>query len=137
MTRRIRHSRNSGGSLWLLPLPGGLGLNIGRGYSGFASVRSWEWARYDHADHIEAGLQERWVSVQLSKGPHGSTPFAVAFDEWQNRRFWRRHGGPDYQRLHPETPLQAALKEFKGARRVRRYIRQEHPRELRRREVAA
>lgn len=90
MTRRIRHSRNSEGSLWLLPLPGGLGLNIGRGYSGFASVRSWEWARYDHADHIEAGLQERWVDVQLSKSPEAAAPFAQAWDTWQTARLNQR-----------------------------------------------
>jgi hypothetical protein len=68
VTRRIRHSRNSGGSLWLFPLPGGLGLNIGRGFSGFASVRSWEWARFDFADHEPLG-SERWAAVQLSKSP--------------------------------------------------------------------
>lgn len=67
MTRRIRYSRNSEGSFWLLPLPGGRGMNIGRGFSGFVSVRSWDWARYDHADHIDP--QTRWALVQLEKHP--------------------------------------------------------------------
>jgi hypothetical protein len=89
MTRRIRHSRNSGGSLWLFPLPGGLGLNIGRGFSGFASVRSWEWARFDFADHEPLG-SERWAAVQLSKSPEAAAPFAQAWDTWQTARLNQR-----------------------------------------------
>ena len=39
------------GWLLLVRLPLGYGLNFGTGFSGWA-VRSWDWARYDYADHF-------------------------------------------------------------------------------------
>lgn len=87
--RKARHSRNNEGSLHLIPLPLGLGLNYGKGFSSRISLRSWEWARFDFADHEPIG-SERWADVQLWKTPEASHPFAVWFDDWDNRRFWRR-----------------------------------------------
>lgn len=135
MSRRIRQSRNSGGRFWLVPLPGGLGLNIGPGYSGFSSVRSWEWAKYDHADHMEE--ENRWVSVNLSKGPHGATPFAQAWDTWQTARHYRRTGGEQYRRYHPESPLRQVSAAYSSARRVAKYWETVHPRDKRRAEATA
>ena len=40
-----------GGWLLLIKL-GRYGLNLGTGFTGFCSLRSWEWARYDYADHF-------------------------------------------------------------------------------------
>lgn len=117
MTRRIRHSRNEGGSFWLLPLPGGLGMNIGRGYSGFVSVRSWEWAKYDHADHMEE--ENRWATMNLSRGPQAAEPFALAWDTWQHARFLVRFGDPQ-GRPYP-SPLRHAAQEYRAARRLRRF----------------
>jgi hypothetical protein len=42
---------NRGGWLLLIRL-GNYGLNLGTGFSGYWSLRSWEWARYDYADHF-------------------------------------------------------------------------------------
>jgi hypothetical protein len=63
MSRRLRLTRNESGWLALVPLPLGFGLNIGPGFSGYISLRSWTWARYDHADHM--GEQTRWATQVL------------------------------------------------------------------------
>jgi hypothetical protein len=42
---------NRGGWLLLIRL-GNYGLNLGTGFTGYWSIRSWEWARYDYADHF-------------------------------------------------------------------------------------
>jgi len=63
MSRRIRYSRNESGWLALVPLPLGFGLNVGPGFTGYISLRSWSWARYDHADHM--GEQTRWATQVL------------------------------------------------------------------------
>lgn len=88
MSKIIRQSRNMGGSFYLIRLPLGMGLNIGKGFSGFAALRSYEWAAYDHADH--KGYGTRWAEQRLSQDPTASHPFAVWFDEWDERRFWQR-----------------------------------------------
>ncbi len=43
---------NRGGFLMLIRLPFGYGLNLGTGFSGYWSLRTWEWSRYDYADHF-------------------------------------------------------------------------------------
>lgn len=86
--RKARHSRNASGRLHLIPLPLGLGLYYGKGMSSPA-IRSWEWARYDYADHSPQD-SERWAWVQLGKPVEASHPFAAWFDDWDSRRFWKR-----------------------------------------------
>jgi hypothetical protein len=54
------------GRLLLIRLPLGYGLNIGTGFSGFISLRPWEWARYDYADHFSLFERSRWM-----RRPHG------------------------------------------------------------------
>jgi hypothetical protein len=51
---------NSAGWLLLVKLPLGYGLNFGTGFSGL-SVRPWDWARYDYADHFTYLNQGRWM----------------------------------------------------------------------------
>lgn len=51
----------SGGWLMLIRL-GRYGLNLGPGFSGYWSLRSWEWARYDYADHFSGLNFGRWMS---------------------------------------------------------------------------
>ena len=53
-----------GGWLMLIKL-GRYGLNVGSGFTGSISLRSWEWARYDFADHFSfdftpGGLLANW-----------------------------------------------------------------------------
>jgi hypothetical protein len=59
--------------LLLLPLPGNRGLNIGRNFSGYWSVRSWPWAVYDFADHVSpAADKAAWADNVLKAGyPNG------------------------------------------------------------------
>lgn len=45
----------------LVKLPFGYGMNIGTGFSGFFSVRSWDWAKYDYADHFLLKGFHRWM----------------------------------------------------------------------------
>lgn len=47
----VHYGRNSNGWLMLIKL-GRYGLNVGSGFTGSISLRSWEWARYDYADHF-------------------------------------------------------------------------------------
>ena len=47
----VHYGRNLNGWLMLIKL-GRYGLNLGRGFTGRISLRSWEWARYDYADHF-------------------------------------------------------------------------------------
>ena len=70
MTNKETHRRilpnvylgtNSAGWLLLVKLPLGYGLNFGTGFSGL-SVRPWDWARYDYADHFTYLNQGRWMS---------------------------------------------------------------------------
>lgn len=49
--RRGDRGGNRGGWLVLIRL-GNYGLNLGTGFTGYWSLRSWEWARYDYADHF-------------------------------------------------------------------------------------
>ena len=53
--------RNKGGWLMLIRLPLGYGLNLGTGFSGYWSVRTWEWSRYDYADHFSYKTFWRWL----------------------------------------------------------------------------
>jgi hypothetical protein len=84
--RKARHSHNDMGSLHLIPLPFGLGLNYGKGF-GIASpsLRSWEWARYDFADHEPYG-STRWIALQLEGEPEASHPIAAAWEAWRANR---------------------------------------------------
>ena len=60
--------RNSGGWLMLIRLPFGYGLNIGTGFSGYWSLRSWILSKYDYADHFSfEGSFNSWM-----KQPKGS-----------------------------------------------------------------
>lgn len=90
--RRIRHTRNGSGWLLLVPLPLGFGLNIGTGYSSLVSLRSWSWARYDHADHI--GDDSRWARRVLNQPLPDDTRIAAAWEDYtaarRNRRWLRR-----------------------------------------------
>jgi hypothetical protein len=47
----VHYGHNLNGWLVLIRL-GRYGLNLGRGFTGRISLRSWEWARYDYADHF-------------------------------------------------------------------------------------
>ncbi len=87
--RRIRYNRNSGGWVVLVPLPLGFGLNIGTGFTGYVSLRSWSWARYDHADHI--GDATRW-STQVLRNPLPlDTMLAARWERYTSQRLRRRH----------------------------------------------
>jgi hypothetical protein len=65
--QKFRTGHNGGGRLFLIPLPFGLGLNIGRGFGHFGRLRSWEWARYDYADY-DPQNSERWNTAVLGNG---------------------------------------------------------------------
>ena len=45
----------------LIRLPFGYGLNLGTGYSGYWSLRSWAWSKYDYADHFSFKTFWRWL----------------------------------------------------------------------------
>lgn len=48
---------------------GRYGLNIGRNFSGYWSLRTWKWALYDFADHVDAfGDKAAWADGVLSAG---------------------------------------------------------------------
>jgi hypothetical protein len=53
--------QNSGGWLMLIKLPLGYGLNLGPGFSGYWSIRSWSWSKYDFADHFSYRDYWRWM----------------------------------------------------------------------------
>lgn len=55
--------------LLLIPLPGNKGLNVGRNFTGYASIREWPWAVYDFADHVSvySGKAE-WADNVLAAG---------------------------------------------------------------------
>ncbi len=56
-------NRNTNGGGWLLLIRlGRYGLNLGTGFSGHWSLRSWEWARYDYADHFSGLNFGRWMA---------------------------------------------------------------------------
>jgi hypothetical protein len=57
----VYFGHNTGGWLILIKLPLGYGLNLGTGFSGYWSLRSWEWARYDFADHFSYKTFWRWL----------------------------------------------------------------------------
>jgi hypothetical protein len=57
----VYFGHNTGGWLILIKLPLGYGLNLGTGFSGYWSLRSWEWARYDYADHFSYTTLRRWL----------------------------------------------------------------------------
>lgn len=58
----IFFGRNKGGRwLMLIKLPFGYGLNIGTGFSGYWSIRSWSWSKYDYADHFSYRDFWRWM----------------------------------------------------------------------------
>jgi hypothetical protein len=50
----------------LIRLPLGYGLNLGTGFSGFVSLRSWQWAKYDYADHFSFRTFWRWLKYPES-----------------------------------------------------------------------
>lgn len=83
MSRRIRYTRNESGWVVLVPLPLGFGLNIGTGFTGYVSLRSWAWARYDHADHMNSGDATRWATQVLRNPLPTDTELA---DRWENFR---------------------------------------------------
>ena len=57
----VYFGRNTSGWLMLIRLPLGYGLNLGTGFSGFYSLRTWEWAKYDYADHFSYTTFWRWL----------------------------------------------------------------------------
>lgn len=57
----IYFGRNNSGWLMLIKLPLGYGLNLGTGFSGSWSIRTWEWAKYDYADHFSFKSFWRWL----------------------------------------------------------------------------
>jgi hypothetical protein len=57
----IYYGHNKGGWLVLIKLPLGYGLNLGTGFSGSWSIRTWEWAKYDYADHFSFKSFWRWL----------------------------------------------------------------------------
>lgn len=51
---------------------GRYGLNIGRGFSGYWSIRAWPWALYDFADHVDTSSdRQAWADGVLSAGYPG------------------------------------------------------------------
>jgi hypothetical protein len=89
MRRRIRYSRNESGWLALVPLPLGFGLNVGPGFTGYISLRSWSWARYDHADHM--GEQTRWSTQVLSNPRPIDIMVAASWERYTTQRLRRRN----------------------------------------------
>jgi hypothetical protein len=84
--RRARFARQEvygnglGPRIALIPLPLGLGLTLG--LSSPVSVRSWEWAKYDYADHSPANAP-RWASRILGEQPTPSTRTGRALEAWK------------------------------------------------------
>lgn len=88
--RRARFSRTESGRwIGLAPLPAGLGAVFGSGMTGYFSVRSWEWARYDYADHHPEG-SEFWAFLVRQDHPKASHPIAAAWDAYQTHSHQRR-----------------------------------------------
>jgi hypothetical protein len=56
----IYYGRNPNGWLMLIRL-GKYGLNLGTGFTGSVSLRSWLWARYDYADHFCLVSFDGWL----------------------------------------------------------------------------
>jgi hypothetical protein len=55
--------------LLLIPLPGNRGLNIGRKFTGYCSIREWPWAVYDFADHVSPWSNKAdWADSVLADG---------------------------------------------------------------------
>jgi len=53
--------------LLLIPLPGNKGLNIGRYFTGYCTIRDWPWAVYDFADHVPTdSKQAAWAGDYLA-----------------------------------------------------------------------
>lgn len=51
---------------------GRYGLNIGRNFTGYASIRTWPWAVYDFADHVSPiGDKAAWADGVLAAGTPG------------------------------------------------------------------
>ena len=51
---------------------GPYGLNIGRGFTGYWSIRPWKWALYDFADHVATDSgREAWAAGVLAAGTPG------------------------------------------------------------------
>lgn len=71
--------------LGLIPLPLGLGLVFGTGLSGKVSLRAWEWARYDYADHNPANAP-RWASRILNEQPQPTTRTGHTLEAWRASR---------------------------------------------------
>lgn len=90
--RKVRVSRTevygteSAPLIALVPLPFGLGLfayvRTGKGlFSSYTAVRSYEWARYDYADHRPANAP-RWSSRVLQEQPEPSSRLGIALEAW-------------------------------------------------------
>jgi hypothetical protein len=56
----VHYGRNMNGWLMLIKL-GPYGLNLGSGFTGSMSLRSWAWAKYDYADHFGFKTFWRWL----------------------------------------------------------------------------
>lgn len=55
----LHFGAHDGGWMLLIKL-GKYGLNLGSGFSGYWSLRSWEWARYDFTDHFTYLMFGAW-----------------------------------------------------------------------------
>jgi hypothetical protein len=62
LIKGIYFGRSQAGWLLLIKLPLGYGLNLGTGFSGFYSLRQWEMAKYDYADHF---IHNRQINTWL------------------------------------------------------------------------
>jgi hypothetical protein len=58
----VYYGRNTGGWVMLIKLPLGYGLNIGTGFTGYWSLRTWSWSKYDFADHFSYTTLWRWLA---------------------------------------------------------------------------
>ena len=48
---------------------GRYGLNIGRNFTGYATIRTWRWALYDFADHVSTDSDKQaWADGVLAAG---------------------------------------------------------------------
>ena len=56
----VHYGHNLNGWIMLIRL-GRYGLNLGTGFTGYWSLRSWEWAKYDYGDHFSFKTFWRWM----------------------------------------------------------------------------
>ena len=70
---------------------GRYGLNIGRKFTGYATIRTWRWALYDFADHVSTdSARQAWAHGVLAAGTPG---IRYTYECWKCSQ--RHHGKAD------------------------------------------